>query len=76
MGFFRYHITNLAVNFRGFRTLAFSALTLIVSIMSMPEVSALVPTDKLPYVMAFVAIMTAVLRIDTKTPVGVSKVDK
>jgi hypothetical protein len=57
---------------KGWKTLLFSFLTFVVSILQLSEVTALISSDHLPYVMAFVAIGTAVLRKLTTTPLGKS----
>jgi hypothetical protein len=56
--------------FKGWKTLLFSLLTFIVSILQLSDVTALIAPEHLPYVMAFVAIGTAVLRKVTTTPMG------
>ena len=56
--------------FKGWKTLLFSLLTFIVSILQLSDVTALIDPEYLPYVMAFVAIGTAVLRKVTTTPMG------
>jgi hypothetical protein len=55
---------------KGWKTILFSLLTFIVSILQLSEVTSLVKPEYLPYVMAFAAIATAVLRSVTTTPMG------
>ncbi len=54
---------------KGFKTLAFAAVTALVPVLSMTEAINLVPAEYLDEYMLGVAIITALLRAKTSTPI-------
>lgn len=55
---------------KGWRTIVFNTLTLILPIMEMSEWKDIIPNEYLPHYMAAVAIINLALRLVTTTPVG------
>ena len=55
---------------KGYKTLAFALATALVPILSMTEVVTLIPQEHVNIYMIGVAVVTAVLRVVTTTPVA------
>ena len=55
---------------KGYRTVAFNVLSMMVPILSLPEFHGVVPVEYLPFWMLFVAVANVTLRMITTTPVG------
>jgi len=55
---------------KGWRTVAFNLLTMVVPIMELTEWQTLLPEDWLPYWLLFVGVANVWLRAITTTPMG------